>query len=326
MNKLMLPEHLKNNKAFKRVFQQGKLTIGLIAPFKGYPDSHSPDMSDFAEMAKMADEGGVSALWVRDVPFYDPTFGDVGQIYDPFVTIGYLAGITKNITIGTAGIITPLRNPVHVAKSAASLDKLTNGRFILGMSSGDRLTEYPAINEDFQSRGERFRESWDIIRKLTEESFPTGNTKHYGRFSGNLDLVPKPSSSLPMMAIGRCRQDLEWIANTSDAWIWHGVNPKQTSDIICEINRLGNGETWHPFGYANFVELTEDPNEPSRLYNNIYLRGGANSLVEYWKEQEEKGLAHVTVNLKPTRRPAKEVMQEFIETIIPNFHISIDDK
>ena len=117
MNKLTLPEHLKNHKAFRRVFQPGKLTIGLIAPFKGYPDSPSPDMSDFAEMAKMADEGGVAALWIRDVPFYDPTFGDVGQIYDPFVTIGYLAAITKNITLGTAGIITPLRNPVHVANS-----------------------------------------------------------------------------------------------------------------------------------------------------------------------------------------------------------------
>ena len=75
-----LPPGLQNHRGFTRTFQPGKLTLGLIAPFMGYADSPFPDMADFPALAKQADHSGLGALWVRDVPFYDPGFGDVGQI------------------------------------------------------------------------------------------------------------------------------------------------------------------------------------------------------------------------------------------------------
>ena len=320
MSQLTLPAHLQNHAGFSRTFIPGKMTLGLIAPFKPYADTPIPSMDDFAQMAKMADEGGVAALWVRDVPFYDPNFGDVGQGHDVAVTLGYLAAITRNIAIGTAGYVSPLRDPILTAKEAASADQFSNGRFILGLSSGDRPVEYPAFNKDFDNRSERFRENWDIIRTLTEESFPSKSTRFNGSFNGQIDLVPKPvGDRLPMVTIGRSRQDLKWFAEQSDAWIWHGVDPKQSGKIIHTIEELGDGQTWHPFGYANFVELLDDPNAPAKLYNNIYLRGGAKGLVEYWQEQEAQGVAHITVNLKPSQRPAVEVMQDFVENIVPHF-------
>ena len=72
MTNLILPQHLATNKAFTRVFQPKKLSFGLIAAFKGYPEGPIPNMDDHLELAKMADEVGISALWIRDVPFYDP--------------------------------------------------------------------------------------------------------------------------------------------------------------------------------------------------------------------------------------------------------------
>lgn len=121
---------------------------------------------------------------------------------------------------------------------------------------------------------------------------------------------------LPMVAIGRARQEFDWLANTPDAWIWHGVNPANTAKIIAQLQELNQDGIWRPFGYANFVELLEDPNAPAQLYNNIYLRGGANGLREFWQEQKEQGLAHVTINLKPTTRPAKEVLQDLAENVL----------
>ena len=131
----------------------------------------------------------------------------------------------------------------------------------------------PAFAADFNNRAERYREAWQIIRRLTQEKFPAFNSEHYGRFSGNLDLVPKPAHGLPMLAIGRARQELEWIARESDAWIWYGIAPEKLGDIVNTLKELGDGETWKPFGVANFVELLEDPNAPAEFYNNIYLRG-----------------------------------------------------
>ena len=58
MTNLILPQHLTTNKAFTRVFQPKKLSFGLIAPFKGYPEGPIPNMDDHLELAKMADEGG----------------------------------------------------------------------------------------------------------------------------------------------------------------------------------------------------------------------------------------------------------------------------
>ncbi|WP_239496790.1 TIGR03571 family LLM class oxidoreductase [Aggregatibacter kilianii] len=314
-----LPADLARHKAFSQVFQKDKLTLGLIAPFKGYPNTPIPNVEDMGDVAELAEKLGFAALWLRDVPFFDPNFGDVGQGLDPFVSLGYLAARTKTIALGTAGIVSPLREPIHIAKASASVDALTNGRFILGLSSGDRSVEYPAFKQDFGNRAERFRESWDLIRTLTNRAthnFPVFKGEHYGNLTGNIDVVPKVKSRLPMVAIGRARQELDWLANTADGWIWHGVNPKDTANIVQTLAELNQDGNWHPFGYANFVELSENPNEPAKLFNNIYLRGGANGLLEFWQEQKEKSLAHVTINLKPTERPVVEALQDLAENVV----------
>ena len=81
-----LPKEMSKHPGFARVFKPGKLTFGLIAPFKGYPDTPIPDVFDLGESARLAEKAGFAALWIRDVSFYDPCFGDVRQGLDPFVT------------------------------------------------------------------------------------------------------------------------------------------------------------------------------------------------------------------------------------------------
>ncbi|KAE9528968.1 TIGR03571 family LLM class oxidoreductase [Testudinibacter aquarius] len=320
MNTLVLPDYLQHHAGFSRTFVPNRLTLGVIAPFLPYPDSPFPDLESMGQMAKMADDGGVAALWVRDVPLYDPAFGDVGQAYDTSVMLGYLSAMTKRIAIGTAGYVSPLRNPILTAKEATSADQLSGGRFILGLASGDRPVEYPVFQQDFDQRAERFRENWQIIRTLSEQKFPVQHNRLGGSFTGNLDLVPKPvHGRLPMIAIGRARQEISWFANQADAWIWHGVAPEQLRSILKQLRELGDGKTWKPFGYGIFVELSENAHEPVRLFNHAYLRGGSKGLVEFWQEQEAQGVAHVSVNFKPSRRPAVELMQDFVENIMPHF-------
>lgn len=93
-----------------------------------------------------------------------------------------------------------------------------------------------------------------------------------------------------------------------------------------DIAELGDGQTWHPFGYANFLELSENPNEPLRLFNNIFMRAGRNTLMEFWKQQESVGVSHITLNLKPSQRPAKEVLQELIEDVLPSFSATAENE
>ena len=144
------------NRGFDTVFRPNRLSLGLVVPLETYVTSPVPTMERHSERVELAEEVGFSAVWLRDVPFNVPSFGDAGQVYDPFVYLGFLAARTERIALGVASIILPLRHPAHVAKAAASADVLSGGRLILGVASGDRPAEYPALSRPFEDRDARF--------------------------------------------------------------------------------------------------------------------------------------------------------------------------
>src|SRR6201996_5573990 len=163
---------VKSHPGYRRVFREQQLTVGLILPLETHPHSPQPTMRDHISMAQRAESLGVAALWARDIPFFDPAYGDTGQIFDPLIYIAHLAAATRHITLGTAGIVLPMREPMLLAKQINSLDQLTQGRLVVGMSSGDRPSEYPVFGIDFDTRGERFRDAFGVYRKVGEQSFP----------------------------------------------------------------------------------------------------------------------------------------------------------
>ncbi|WP_455554005.1 TIGR03571 family LLM class oxidoreductase [Comamonas kerstersii] len=230
---------LANHPGFNRVFGKGRLTMGFILPVEGYPNTATPTLSDHLAMTQLAEELGFAALWARDVPLLDPSFGDAGQMLDPYVYLGYLAGQTKKITLGTASTVLTLRHPIHTAKEAASVDFLSNGRVVLGVASGDRPVEYPAfgLEHEFESRGERFREAFTTIRAVTEGSFPEHTSSRFGSMSSHVDMLPKPvHGRLPMLVTGRSRQDLSWIAENADGWLFYNVRLEHLGDLLKEWN------------------------------------------------------------------------------------------
>ncbi|MEM9897670.1 MAG: LLM class flavin-dependent oxidoreductase, partial [Bacteroidota bacterium] len=181
------------NRAFNSVFQPNQLSLGVVIPIENYAQSPVPSMKDHLKRARLVEELGFKALWVRDVPFNVPSFGDAGQTFDPFTYLGYLAGQTSEIALVTGSIALPLHHPVHVAKSAATIDQLSGGRLILGVASGDRPTEYPAMGIEFEKRDNLFRDAFQYIRKA-QESFPTSEKTHFGQFNGQMDILPKSTT------------------------------------------------------------------------------------------------------------------------------------
>lgn len=313
-----LPPNLASHGAFTRVFQPGRLTLGFIAPFEGYPDGPLPTLANHAELARRADAAGFAALWLRDVPFLDPAFGDAGQILDPFAYAGFLAAVTKQISIGTAGIVLPLRDPLIVAKQATTVDLLLGGRFLLGLSSGDRPEEYPAFGLDFDNRTGRFRDALDVIRTVTEQAFPRHHSAHYGTLNGMLDLLPKPfKGRLPRIAIGRAGQSFQWLAENMDAWIWHGPEVRQLSGIVPRWRALSAEGPFRPYGYGTMFDLLEDPNAP--LEPGRTLRAGRLALIELLHQHQAEGVSHVMLNMKPTRRRSEAVLDELAEHVLPHF-------
>jgi luciferase-type oxidoreductase len=319
LEKLACTMRHQTHTGFARVFQPGALTFGFIAPLESYPERPAPTMHDHLALARKADDAGFSAIWLRDVPFYDPSFGDLGQVFDPVAYAGFLAAATKRITIGTAGIVLPLRDPITVAKQATTLDHLTGNRFILGLSSGDRSPEYPAFGIEYESRADRFRDAHALIRALTEQSFPRHQSTHFGNLDGRLDLVPKPMTDrLPILAVGRAGQSIAWLAENMDGWIWHQGDFDRLRDVVTTWRDAIRDDVFKPYGYGTFFDLDRDPNAPLRPAHGLSI--GRKALIELWKKQRDLGVSHVALNLKMAQRPAAELIDELGEHVLPLFN------
>lgn len=111
---------------------------------------------------------------MRDVPLYDPSFADAAQVFEVFSYLGYLAGITQNILLGTAAVVLPIREPLLTLKSAATVQRLSGNPLMLGVASGDRPVEYPLFRRDFEGRGPSFREqvAYRLSRALRCSQLP----------------------------------------------------------------------------------------------------------------------------------------------------------
>lgn len=313
-----LPSELAQHAGYARVFQPGHLTFGFIAPLESYPNTVGPTLADHADMARKVDEAGFSAIWLRDVPFYDPNFGDVGQILDPLAYAGFLAAVTRRVAIGTAGIVLPLRDPLIVAKQAATVDQLLGGRFLMGLATGDRPVEYPAFGMDFDNRAERFRDALGIIRAATEQHWPVHASRYYGELIGGLELVPKPvAARLPTLVIGHAGQTNEWTAQNTDGIISYIASPQRIPAILDQWRAACPPGVFKPYGYGTMFDLDRDPNAP--LQPGRVLRAGRNALRELWLRQQEQGVSHVALHFKPQRRPAAEVIDELGEHMLPLF-------
>ena len=308
------------NKGFNHVFQYSKLSLGIVIPIENYAQVPIPSMKAHLDRARLAEKLGFKAIWVRDVPFYVPSFGDAGQMFDPFTYLGYLAGRTEQIALGVASIALPLHHPVHVAKSAATIDYLSGGRLILGVASGDRPSEYPAMGISYDQRGKLFREAFDYIRKA-QESYPIIHTQQFGISEGDKDILPKAvGHKIPMMITGYSQQSLQWNADNGDGWMNYPRNLMEQKNNVLRWRTLikQSSTDSKPFLQPLYIDLHEnDDFRPQGIH--LGFRIGSNHLVEYLKLLENLGVNHVALNLRFNSLGTEKTLQRLADSVLPNF-------
>ncbi|MCP4520437.1 MAG: LLM class oxidoreductase [Cytophagales bacterium] len=302
----------------KKITQEGKLSIGLVFPIESYHGSIAK-MENQEKLAKRAEELGFKALWFRDVPFHDPTFGDNGQIYDPWIYMTHIMNHTKNIALASGSIILPLRHPVHTAKSIVSLQSLSGGRIIMGVASGDRPVEYPAFNQNIHNKTELFQDSFFYLKALMEE-FPRYKSKFYGEVYGGADLLPKHEHQTSFLVTGHSGQSLEWIAENADGWLYY---PRDFNTLQITMQRWKDtldtkAQSWKPFAQSLYIDLLENKeSKPKPIH--LGFKAGVDYTLNHLKALESHGVNHVILNLKYGSRPAEEVLEELGKYILPEF-------
>jgi len=307
------------NIGYNSVFRPGRLSLGLVVPVESYPEGPVPTMDRHVERVRLAEELGYAAVWLRDVPFNVPSFGDAGQLYDPFVYMGLLAGQTDRIALGAASIVLPLRHPAHVAKAAASVDALSGGRLILGVASGDRPEEYPAMGLPFEERGSRFRASFEYLRRVGEGT-PSFESP-YGSPSRGMDLLPKPTGArLPLLITGSSQQTPEWSAKHGDGWMTYPRDTGAQARVVADFRARVAAESGSakPVMQALYVDLAKDPETPPRPIH-LGLRLGVRHLRAYLQSLEDVGVNHVALNLRFNQADVETTLRRLSDDVLPKF-------
>lgn len=313
------PEFELINRAYNSVFKPNRLSIGLVVPIETYRTSPVPSMERHLERVQLAEDLGFAAVWLRDVPFNVPSFGDAGQIFDPFVYLGLLAGQTDRIALGVASIILPLRHPAHVAKAAASVDQLTGGRLILGVASGDRPDEYPAMGVPFDERSTLFREAFEFIRRMSETTPAFDN--RFGSPGNRMEMLPKPTAGrLPLLITGSSQQDHDWIARHGDGWMLYPRDPALQEKVVGDWRAqiAAAGFSSKPAMEPLYIDLTKDPDTPPQPIH-LGLRLGANQLRTYLQSRQAIGINHVALNLRFNTLDIETTLKRLADDIFPEF-------
>jgi luciferase-type oxidoreductase len=303
-----------------KVFAEGRLSIGLTLPML----SSGNAVADFDQqigLAKLADELGFAALWVRDVPLNSSDYPDPVGHLDPWVFLGALASHTRNIALASGAIVLTLRHPLHIAKGAVSVNTLSRGRFVLGLGSGDRPHEYAAFGIDADARREVYRRNWDTVaaavgrdpRVIPDQSPPD---------APEFFLLPKAPTPVPMIAVGSGGQSVDWIARNSIGWMTYHREPEKQrarhSMWRTAVDRVAPGE-FRTFGVAMGLDLAADKNEIAEP-RTLGYRAGRNDLIKILQEMRNGGTHHITLNLPASKRPPREMLEELAAEVLPEFH------
>lgn len=301
-------------------FPSTRLTLGLFVPLETFVPQSPELLKWHLALAGQLDDSDFAVLWARDRLMSEIEGRERAEMLDPWVYLGALAARTKSITIGAASIIITLRHPISVAKAAASVDRLSGGRFLLGVASGTRQDEYPAFGVDSRLKGSRFQEAVTVIRQLWASSYPTLNSV-FGNIEG-LDLQPKPlGETIPLLVTGWSGgQTLPWIANNSDGWFQFLLSHPERDELVREWRHqcLELTGRLKPLLQGVFLNLDRNPGALSSQIEQGFS-GGRRALVDWLFEAQERGICHIAFNLKRSERPVAEVVYELAEHVTPLF-------
>ena len=156
--------------------------------------------------------------------------------YEPLSTLGWLAGITQTMEIGTTVIIVPYRHPLETARVLANVDQLSGGRLIFGVGVGWAQQEFEALGAPFRQRGAMTNEYLEAIKVLWTEDCAS----YEGRFVTFRDVTtsPRPMQQPhpPIWVGGASEAAMRRTARYAQAW--HPIRPRLTTFRDEQIPRL----------------------------------------------------------------------------------------
>jgi alkanesulfonate monooxygenase SsuD/methylene tetrahydromethanopterin reductase-like flavin-dependent oxidoreductase (luciferase family) len=195
--------------------------FGNTVRFAVYLPPHSISFEEYLDVWRTAEALGFDAAYVTDHLVLGPGSSERESVFEGLTLLAAMAASTSRIRCGVNVIANTFRNPGHVAKIAATLDHISNGRLELGMGSGHIEVEHEQFGIPFYTRGTRLRmlrESVSIVRSLLSNEVTDVEGRYYTFKSAVCD--PKPVQEAVPIIIGGIGEELtpRIVAESADIW------------------------------------------------------------------------------------------------------------
>jgi len=215
-----------------------RVHVGVKLPNWG-PLAHPTALRRVAEAAEAR---GFGSVWVSDHvvmpadPLADypysssarPPFSASTPFLDPFTSLSFVAACTERVQLGTGVLVLPLRQPIVVAKQAASLDVLASGRTLLGVGAGWLEDEFALLGQVWRDRGRNTDQAIEILRgcwRPDTAELPDGT---------RVGIAPAPTQgeALPILIGGHSPAAMRRAARVGDGWYASNVTVEQFAELV----------------------------------------------------------------------------------------------
>jgi probable F420-dependent oxidoreductase len=268
------------------------MKLGMMAPFA---DGLITSGSFLRDLAGTLEECGVESLWTVEhvvvaadyEPLYPysesgrlPSAAGTVPMPDPLETIAFLAGASTKLRLGTAMVVAPLHSPVVLAKRAATIDRHSGGRFMLGLGIGWQKEEYAAIGVPYSDRGRRLDDCVGAMRALWADEPATFHGTHVS--FDRLHCLPRPESgAVPIVLGGNSGPAVRRAGRVGDGWFPYTITPEDFAAAADEM-RAARDAAGRP---EDAVEITVWPGSCDREreldpdFVRGYVAAGATRIV-----------------------------------------------
>jgi alkanesulfonate monooxygenase SsuD/methylene tetrahydromethanopterin reductase-like flavin-dependent oxidoreductase (luciferase family) len=268
---------------------------------------------EYLDLARRAEAAGYDSIWVGDHLIYDLPDGATRGPYEAWTTLAAIAAVTERVEIGPLVASTSFHAPAMLAKQAATVDAISQGRLIVGLGAGWNRREYDAFGFPYDRRVSRFEEALAIIVPLLRE----GRTAFHGQFYDVDDCVldPRPvrDGGPPIMLGSNSPRMLSIGLPVVDSWnVWWSVyenSVERFAEIKAEVDAV------MPQGRrveATAAVLVGLPGGDGRLMGESYDASvdavTPDDLGDHVRGLAEAGATHLQLVLDP-------ITAEAIETI-----------
>ena len=288
------------------------MRVGIVLPIEEAPDGTTVAYRVIRAMAVAAEAGGLDSLWVYDHLIFRFD-GEESGLHECWTILAAVADATSRVELGTLVMCTSFRNPGVLAKMAATLDHVSNGRLIFGIGAGWHDPEYEAFGFPTDHRVSRFDEAFTIIRDLIR----TGRADLDGRYvqARNLVLRPPARKDMPILVAAKRPRMLELTARHADAWnlAWFGLPDERLARVRGELEEACRRVGRDPASLAVTVGVNvryPDLGPPSD--DGPALSSDAGAIAEGLAAHAAAGADHVIASLDPN---TPEALARFLDAV-----------